>query len=92
MSQNAATPPDVADVLEEFDVSPDEMMLSELHFKVLALWGCTDLSHAGIADALDTSEETVHKYITRRKSKREQAEKREVKAANTVEFLDDIES
>ncbi|WP_336336877.1 LuxR C-terminal-related transcriptional regulator [Haloarcula brevis] len=70
---------------DEFE--PDNLLLSELHYEVLKLWATTGLSHEEIANQLDASEDTVHKYLTRRYSKYEDAREKAEKAERTAEFL-----
>ena len=72
--------------------SADDLLLSDLHAEVLKLWATTTLKHREIADELDTTEGTVHKYITDRLSMAEEAERQAEMSATTAEFLSRIES
>lgn len=71
--------------LDEFEA--EEMLLSELHVEVLKLWATTDLSHEEIAEKTGASEDTVHKYLTRRYAKYEDAQEKARLAQTTAEFL-----
>lgn len=69
------------------DTTAEDLLLSELHYDVLWLWATTDLTHEEIANKLDASEDTVHKYLTRRYSKYEDSRDKAEKAERTAEFL-----
>jgi DNA-directed RNA polymerase specialized sigma24 family protein len=71
--------------------SADDLLLSDLHYKVLRLWATTSLKHREIANELDTTEGTVHKYITDRLSMAKKAERQAKMCDETAEFLACIE-